>query len=130
MHVHLERVRIADDQDAVAERLERRDELVRLEPGALDDEVRAVAERRARVLGVGDPGGGVVLELGRRLAAQRGDDAGEDQRRGVAAGVDDARVAQDGQQLRGPLDRRLARRDRRLEDRRDGRVLDLGRRVG
>jgi len=37
----------------------------------------------------------VVLELGRLGAAQGGDDAGEDDRDAVAAGIDDAGLAQD-----------------------------------
>ena len=57
----------------------------------------------------------VVLQRRRVGAAQRGDHAGEDDRQAVAAGVDHAGLAQDRQQLRAALDRRLAGVERVLE---------------
>ena len=68
------------------------------------------------MLGVADPRGRVVGERRRRLAAQGGHDAGEDDDDAVAAGVDDARLAQDRQQLGPAAHRRLAGDDRLLED--------------
>ena len=61
------------------------------------------------------------------VAAQPGDDAGEDQDQAVAAGVDDAGLAQHLELLRGALDRLLAVGDRLLEHLGEHRVL-LGRR--
>ncbi len=57
----------------------------------------------------------VMLERRRVGAAQRGDDAREDHGQAVAAGVHDARLAQDRQQLRAALDRGLAGVQRVLE---------------
>ncbi len=76
--VDLQRVRVADDQHRVAEALEPRDPRRRIEPGAGDREVRAVAIRRGRVLRVRDARGSVVLERRRVGPAQRRDHAGED----------------------------------------------------
>ncbi len=67
------------------------------------------------MLGVGDARRRVMVELRRLVAAQGGDDAGEDDRQPVAARVDDAGLAQRGQQLGTALDRVLAGRDRALE---------------
>ncbi len=53
--VDLERGRVADDEDAVAERLERADPLGGLEAVAGDGEVRAVAVGRGLVVRMGDP---------------------------------------------------------------------------
>ena len=72
-----------------------------------------------------DAGRRVVVELGRLGAAQRRDDAGEDDRQPVAAGVDDARLAQDRQQVGAALDRLLARVERALEHLGDQLVLVL-----
>ena len=83
-----------------------------------DREVRAVAERRRLVLRVRDARRRVVGELRRRGAAQRGDHAGEHHGQAVAAGVDDAGLAQDRQQLGTARDRQLAGAQRRLEHRR------------
>ena len=52
------------------------------------------------MLRVRDARGRVVVELRRLRAAQGGDHAGEDHREAEAAGVDDARLAQDRQQVR------------------------------
>ena len=90
-----------------------------------DGEVRAVAVGRGRVLRMGDARGRVMLERRRIGAAQRGDHAREDDRQAVAAGVHDARLAQDRQQVRAALDRRLARVQRVLEH--VGEHLVLGR---
>ena len=72
---------------------------------------------------MGDAGGRVVVDLRRVRPAQRRDDAREDHRQGVAAGVDDAGVAQDGQQVGGAADGLLALLDGALEDLGDGGVL-------
>ena len=76
---------------------------------------------------VGPQRDGVVRDL-RDLAvraAQAGDHAGDQQRHAVAAGVDDAVLAQDRQQLRAALDRRLRRLERLLEHLGQHRVLLL-----
>ena len=96
---------------------------VGLHPLAGDREVRAVAVGGRLVLRVGDAGRRVVGELRRLRPAQRGDHAREHHGQAVAAGVDDARLAQDRQQLRPARDRQLARAQRRLQHARDHRVL-------
>ena len=65
----------------------------------------------------------VVGELRRGGAAQRGDHAGEHHRQAVAAGVDDARLAQDRQQLGPARHRQLAGAQGRLQHLRDHLVL-------
>ena len=67
----------------------------------------------------------VVVELRRLGAAQRGDDAGEDHGQAEAAGIDDARLAQDRQQLGTAPDRLLAGVERALEHLGDQLVLAL-----
>ena len=76
-----------------------------------------VGPAEARRLVVGD------LRQLRRVAAQPGDDAGEDQHQAVAAGVDDAGLAQHLELLGRPLDRPLAVGDRPLEHLGEDRVL-------
>ena len=98
----------------------------RVERLARDREVRAVAERGRRVLRVRDPGGRVVVELRRLRAAQGRDDAGEDHGEAEAAGVDHARLAQDGQQVRPAADGGLPGVERALEHLGDQRVLAVG----
>ncbi len=78
------------------------------------------------MLGVVDARGGVVVQRRRVLAAQRGDDAGEDHDQSVAARVDDAGIAQRGEQLGTALDGLLARDHRLLERGGDRAVLGLG----
>ena len=83
----------------VAHVLEQRDEARRVESVAGHREVRAEAEaaRLVTVRVVERTGrGGVVLELGRRVASQRADHSGDDHGEPVRAGVHDARLAQDG----------------------------------
>ena len=63
-----------------------------------------VADRRA-----------LVGELGRVLAAQRGDEPGDDHGQPVGPGVDHARLAQDRELLGAALDRLLARLERALQ---------------
>ena len=75
---------------------------------------------------MGHPRRRVVVELGRLGAAQRGDDAGEDHGEAEAAGVHDARLAQDRQQVGPAPDRLLAGVERALEHLGDQRVLALG----
>ena len=105
-------------------------EASRLEPAAGDREVRAVAVGRGEVLRVGDARRRVVLERRRLVAAQRGDDAGEDHDQRVAAGVDDAGLAQHREQIGRAHHRGLARRDGALEHAGDRVVLVLGADVG
>ena len=86
------------------------------------------------MLGMGDARRRVVVELGRLGAAQRGDQPGEDDRHGVAAGVHHAGLAQDREQLRPLLHRLLAGVDRPLQDLGQrgvlGGVVDVGRQPG
>ena len=114
--VDLQRVGVADHEHGVAEALEARDPRAGLEILARDGEVRAVA------VGASSCARGcviarrrVVLQRRRLVAAQRRDHAREDDRQAVAAGVDDAGVAQDRQQLGAALDGRLAGVERVLE---------------
>ncbi len=72
---------------------------------------------------MGDPRGLVVVELRRLRAAQGGDDAGEDDRQPEAARVDDAGLAQHGQQVRPAADGALPRVERALEHLGEQRVL-------
>ena len=80
-----------------------------------DGEVRAVAVRARRVLGMGDPRGGVVLERWRLAAAQRPDDPCQQDRQPVAAGVDDACLAQHRKQIGAAPDRLLTGCQRALD---------------
>ncbi len=72
---------------------------------------------------MGDARRGVMLERRRIGAAQRADDPGEQHGQRVAAGVDDARLAQHGQQVGPALDRLLAGVERPLDHLGDHRVL-------
>jgi hypothetical protein len=124
--VDLQRRVVTDDQDRVADHLQLGHIARRFQPLTGDGEVGAVAIGLARVLGMGDPRGRVVVELRRVGALQGGDDPGEDDDDAVATGVDDARLAQGGQQLGPALDRRLAGDDRPLQRGGDQQVLLLG----
>jgi dihydroxyacetone kinase-like predicted kinase len=127
VYVDLERRFVADDEDRVAEALEPRQVLARVEAAAGDDEVGAVAEAAVLVVGAAEARRLLVVHL-RHLgpvAAQAGDDAGEDQHQAVAAGVDDAGLAQHLELLRRALDRLLAVLDRPLQHRREDGVLLL-----
>ena len=76
-------------------------------------------------MGAAEPRRLVVVDLGHvgAVAAQAGDDAGEDQHQAVAAGVDDAGLAQDVELLGGALDCALAVGDRPLQHLGEDRVL-------
>ncbi len=128
VQVHLQRARVADDEDRVAEQLERLDEASGAELSAGDGEVGAEAIGAGGVLRVCDARRRVMLELWRLVASQRGDDAGEHDRQAVAAGIDDAGVAQGGQQLGAALDRFLAGVHGALERSGDQLILDAARR--
>ena len=123
--VDLERRLVADDQDRVADPLQPGQEVARGEAGAGDDEVGAVAEAAVLVVGAAEARRLVVVDLGQLggVAAQAGDDPGEDQHQPVAAGVDDSGLAQHLELLGGALDRLLAVGDRPLEDLGEDRVL-------
>ena len=92
-----------------------------------DDEVGAVAVAAVLVVGQAQPRRLVVGDLGKlgAVAAQAGDDPGEDQHQAVAARVDDAGFAQHLELLRRPRDRPLAVLDRPLQDLGEDRVLLL-----
>ena len=72
----------------------------------------------------------MVLELGRGVAAQRGEAAGDDHGEPVGAGVDHAGLAQDGELLGAALHGLLGRLERVLEHLGEQLVLLLGRGVG
>ena len=81
---------IADHQDRITDLLESADELARVEAAAGNDEVRAVLEAAVFMLGMGDLGSRVMLDLGQVgiLAPERGQHTGQDQDQSVAAGID------------------------------------------
>ena len=116
MHVHAQRAVVAHHQHRVADLLEQRGEAPGLEGLAGYGEVRAVAKARGLVLGaVQRRRRVVVLELGVGVAAQGGQAAGDHHGEAVGAGVDHARLAQDGQLLGTALHRLLAGLERVLE---------------
>ena len=117
--VCLQRTRVADDHQRVAEPLELALERGLVEVLALDDERRAVAEARLRLV---DRFGRELLpgRLRRQLLARqrRGEPRTSlDQAR--AARVDDAGLAQDVELLGGARDRLLPAPDDRAEELRD-----------
>ncbi len=129
VHVHLQRARVAHDEHRVAQPLERSDEARRAQSLARHGEVGAEAICARAVLGMTDPCRRVVVELRRLVAAKRGHEAGEHDRQAVAAGVDDARLAQHFQQVGAAFDRLLAGVHRSLQCLRDRRVLRARARV-
>ncbi len=111
--VDLQRRLVADDEDRVAEALQPRQEVPRGEAAAGDDEVGAVAEAAVLVVGEAAARRLVVSHLGQLVvAAQGGDDPGQNQHQAVAAGVDDAGLAQHLELLRRARHRALAVLDR------------------
>ena len=127
--VHLERGLIADDQHGVAEPLECRDEAPLLQIAACDREARAVPVSRRGVLRPGDARARLVRDVRSLTTPQGSQDAGQHDRERVAAGVDDARLAQRGKQFGAPPDRGLPCLQCALDHGRDHPVLDLGARV-
>ena len=119
MDVHLERLRVADDEQGVAEPRELRFDLVRVELVALDHERRAVAVARQLLV---DRVRAELLALDRRRGQLlAGDGRGEpahDLQESRAAGVDDARLAEDVELLRRARERLLATPHDRRQQRR------------
>ncbi len=108
VHVHLDRARIADDEERIAELLELVFERVPVEVFALDQEDGAVAERRELLMNrlVAQ----VLLDrrrLGDRLAGHGCCDSAHELDEACAAGVDDAGVLQNLQLLRRARERIL-----------------------
>jgi hypothetical protein len=64
MDMDLERRLVADDEDRIAEALELGQELSLRQPGAGDDEVRAVAEAAVLVVRAAQPRRLVVVDFG------------------------------------------------------------------
>ena len=118
---------VADHQDGVAEALQLRQEPAAVEGAAGDDEVGAVAVAAVLVVGQAQLRRLVVLDLRQLavLAAQAGDDPGQDQDQPVAAGIDDAGFAQHLELLGRARHRPLAVLDRPLQDLGQDRVLLL-----
>ena len=119
MDVDLERRRVADDEERVAELLQLGLERLRVEPLALDHEHRAVAELRellvdrveARLVGLLDGG------VRDRLAGNRRSDAAHDLEQAGSAGVDDTGLAEDGELVGRPRQRLLTALDEPLQQR-------------
>jgi hypothetical protein len=129
--VDLERRLVADNEDGVAERLELAHLGTPVESPTGDDEVGAVAVAAVRVVGALAVRWRVVrdLGLGAVLTPQPGDHPRQDHHQAVGARVDDAGLAQDVELLRGALNRPLTVANRLLQQRRQHRILLLGRRV-
>ena len=106
--VHLGRVGVADHDQRVADRRQRRLQIGRHDGGAGDHVARAVAVRRGLGVVVGHHGQQRCGRDGRLLAVQAGERAADDLEQARATRVDDARVAQHGQQLGRARDRVLA----------------------
>ena len=134
MDVDLERPAVARDEDGLADRLEVVADGVDVEAARavrLEQEHRLVAEP---LVGVGDegrrldPGPGVrpvARGARRRLPDEVEQRALEQPVQPLPARIDDAGLAQDGQQARRPGDRLLGRVERRGQDRLDV-VVALG----
>ncbi len=124
--VRLQRTRVADDHQRVAEPFELALERGLVEVVSLDDERRAVAEARLRLV---DRLRRELLlgRLGRQLLArQRGGDPPDQLDQARAARVDHARLAQDVELLGRACDRLLPAPDNGCEKLREGRVLPRG----
>ena len=108
--VHLQRRRVTDDEERVAELLELGLERLGVEPGSLDDEDGAVAELRELLVDRVDRGDGgrVGRSLGNLLARDRRVDATDDLDEPCPARVDDARLLQHREELRRPRERLLS----------------------
>ena len=115
--VDLQRARVADDEQRVAELLQLRLERVRVEAVALDDEDGAVAVLGQLQVDRVEAGLVRVLDrrVGQRLAGERGCDAADDLEEPGAAGVDDAGLLQHRELLRRARERVLAAGDERLK---------------
>ena len=105
---------------------ERRDPADGIEPLPGDGEVRAEAIRRGVVLRVAHPRRRLHGDARRLAAAQGRDHARDDDGQRVPAGVDDAALAQHGEQFRAAAHGLLAGVQRALEHVGDDGVLDLG----
>ena len=124
VNVHLERARVADDEEGVAELIELAFECDGVEVFALDEERRAVAEAREFLVDGVDADLVLVRgRLGQRLARHDRGDAAEDLRQAGASRVDDAGLAQHLQLLRRALDRLLGRLDQLAHQVRNGRIV-------
>ena len=109
VHVHLERRRVADDEERVADPLELTLERVLVELLALDDEHRAVAELGELLVDrVEAERLRLDRSLGELLAGCAVDHPARDLDEPGASGVDDAGVAQDVEHLGRARDRVLA----------------------
>ena len=108
--------RVADDEERVAELLELALEHVGVEPGALDDEDRAVAELGELLVDRVDRGRGCLRgRLRHLLARDGGANPADDLDEPGAARVDDTCLGQDREQLRCPGERLLAPGDDEAE---------------
>ena len=118
--VNLERARVADDEERVAQLLELGFERVGVEVLSLDHEDRAVPELRQLLVDRVDPGLVSVLAggVGQRLAGQRRGDAANDLEQARATRVDDPRLLENGELVRRARERVLAALDQLLQQRR------------
>ena len=110
MDVHPQRPAVADDQDGVADGVQRRLELGAVEVIPEDDEVDAVAVAAVDVLGRREARGRLLrdLDLGGHLAAQARDEPREDQNEAVGPGVDHPRLGEHLELAGRAVDRLLA----------------------
>jgi hypothetical protein len=114
--VHAQRSVVAHHEHGVTEILEQGCKAAGVEALSGDREVRAEAEARRLVLGPVEGGGRVVmLELGRRVAAERGEAAGHHHGEPVCARIDHSGLTQDRQLLGASVDGLLGRLECVLE---------------
>ncbi len=132
VHVDLDRGLVADDENRIAELLERGHERGAVERFARDDEVRAVAVLGAGVMDLVEAGRCVVRDLGDlgMLAGKPGDETADDDHEPERAGIDDACLGQDLELLGGVAKRLLAAKQRRRQHLGQQGVLLLGAGIG
>ncbi len=122
VHVHLQRGRVADDEQRVAQLLELRLDRVGVEPLALDHEDRAVAEAGELLVDRLDRDRVVVGgRLRQRLAGDGRGDPAHDLDEPGRARVDDAGLPEDVEQLGRPEDAVVAALDQ-VPEQLDGRL--------
>jgi len=110
-------VSVADDEQRVAQRLQLGLEGLPVEPLALDDEDGAIAVARELLVDrVETELLPVLRRLGDRFAGDPRGEATDDLEQACAAGVDDARLSQDGELVRRPRKRVLAACDDRRQE--------------
>ncbi len=116
VHVHLERARVADDEQRVADPLQLALETVGVEPVALHHEDGAVAVLRELLVDRLDAELAIVhRRLRQRRAVERRRNAADDLDQAGGARIDDSCLAEHRQHVARPLDRVVPARDDRLQ---------------